>query len=50
MECAEESADRWTVYTDNHHFTLFWALLTELPPIIPPQDQWLEFLRKRISF
>jgi hypothetical protein len=50
METSAETADRWTVYTDGHRFTLFWVLLTELPPIIPPQDQWLAFLRRRIAF
>ena len=49
-EYVEATSDRWTVITDSHRFTLFWALLTALPPIIPPQDQWLTFLRKRVSF
>ena len=35
---------RWTTYTDNHTFTLFWASLDNLPAIIPPQDRWLSFL------
>ncbi|MBU0496080.1 MAG: hypothetical protein KKA73_18125 [Chloroflexi bacterium] len=46
-----QSEDRWTVYTDNHHFSLFWAPLTDLPAtlarhsvVIPPQDHWLRFL------
>jgi 8-oxo-dGTP pyrophosphatase MutT (NUDIX family) len=50
METSKETADCWTVYTDGHHSTLFWALLGALPPIIPPQDQWLTFLRRRITF
>lgn len=32
----------WWIETDNHRFRLFWARLTELPSIVPPQDQWLE--------
>ncbi len=36
--------DRWTVSADNHTFTVFWASLEALPPIISPQDQWLEIL------
>lgn len=47
---AHESTDQWTVYTDSHHYRLFWASLTDLPQIIPPQDQWLAFLRKRFTF
>lgn len=41
-----DSAKRWTVFSDNHVFTLFWAPLTALPEIIPPQKRWLEFLRR----
>jgi hypothetical protein len=32
------------VHTDNHEFTLFWAPVAALPPLIPPQDTWLAFL------
>jgi 8-oxo-dGTP pyrophosphatase MutT (NUDIX family) len=38
------SEESWTVYTDNHRFTLFWAPLTDLPQIVHPQDEWLKFL------
>jgi hypothetical protein len=34
----------WTVRTDNHVFTLFWAPLNALPKIIPPQNEWLVYL------
>jgi 8-oxo-dGTP pyrophosphatase MutT (NUDIX family) len=37
---------RWTVRTDNHTFTLFWAPLADLPAIIPPQDAWPAFLSR----
>lgn len=39
-----ESAERWQIYTDHHWFTLFWAPLNNLPPLISPQDTWLRFL------
>jgi 8-oxo-dGTP pyrophosphatase MutT (NUDIX family) len=42
--------ERWTVFTDNHTFTLFWAALTGLPEIVHPQDAWLAFLRKEQIF
>ena len=41
------SEERWTVYSDNHFFSLFWAPLMALPEIIHPQDEWLEFLHKQ---
>jgi 8-oxo-dGTP pyrophosphatase MutT (NUDIX family) len=46
----EQSDERWTVFSDNHAFTLFWAALTDLPEIVHPQDEWLEFLRKEQTF
>ncbi len=44
LEYAGESAPRWQVNADNHVFTLFWARLDALPPIIAPQDGWLSLL------
>lgn len=41
LEFNGSSSERWTVTADNHEFTLFWAPLTALPRIIPPQDSWL---------
>lgn len=39
---------RWRVRTDNHLFTLFWAKLNHLPPIVHPQDEWVEILNNGI--
>jgi 8-oxo-dGTP pyrophosphatase MutT (NUDIX family) len=44
LENRGHPAERWTVFADHHHFSLFWAPLTALPTIIPPQNEWLEFL------
>jgi 8-oxo-dGTP pyrophosphatase MutT (NUDIX family) len=44
LEYAGPTEERWTVFTDNHIFTLFWASLSALPEIVPPQNEWLEFL------
>ena len=44
------SKERWTVFADNHTFTLFWAPLSALPQIIHPQDRWVEFLRQGVHF
>jgi len=46
LEFQGQTEDRWTVFTDNHDFALFWAPLAALPDIISPQDQWLEFLEE----
>ncbi len=46
IACAVETSERWTVKADNHIFKLFWAPLTDLPAIIPPQDTWLKWLKK----
>lgn len=48
LEFCGRSEGRWTVRTDNHFFTLFWAPLRALPEIIPPQDEWLEFLFRQL--
>ena len=37
---------RWTVFADNHRFTLFWTPLQDLPRIVSPQDRWLRFLQQ----
>jgi 8-oxo-dGTP pyrophosphatase MutT (NUDIX family) len=44
LEFHGHSEASWTIHTDNHRFTLFWASLTALPEIVHPQDEWLEFL------
>jgi 8-oxo-dGTP pyrophosphatase MutT (NUDIX family) len=36
--------ERWTVFADNHTFTLFWAPLADLPEIVVPQNEWLKLL------
>lgn len=41
LTCITDTLDRWQTNSDNHTFTLFWAPLHQLPPIISPQDQWL---------
>ncbi len=49
LEFDGHSEERWTVYTDNHFFTLFWALLTDLPEMIHPQNEWIEFLHEQFT-
>lgn len=42
-----QSPATWTVQTDNHTFAPFWAMLTALPAIIHPQNEWIRFLAQR---
>jgi len=39
----------WKVNSDYHTYTLFWAPLDALPPLISPQDQWLLVLQKYLN-
>ncbi len=42
LEFHGNSPDHWMISADNHRFTLFWAPLSALPPII--QAEWLVHL------
>ena len=44
------STERWVVAVDGHHFTLFWASVAALPPIIHPQDTWIAMLPGCLRF
>jgi 8-oxo-dGTP pyrophosphatase MutT (NUDIX family) len=45
-----QTADTWWVDTDNHRFRLFWAPLSQLPPIVGSQRWWLNiFLQSQES-
>jgi len=50
LEYLDLSKGRWTMFTDNHVFTLFWAPLSALPQIMHPQDQWVEVLLRNAHF
>lgn len=47
LEYAGPSAASWEVAADKHRFRPFWAPLTALPAIVPPQDTWLTMLPRR---
>ena len=41
----EETASEWEVESDRGHvFTLFWAPVSPAPPIVSPQDKWLDYV------
>jgi hypothetical protein len=44
-----ETPDVWDVTDDGHTWTLFWAPVGDLPPIIPPQDQCLAYLSAALT-
>ena len=46
LEYRGPSQERWTAFSDNHTFTLFWAPMADLPEIIAPQDAWLAHLQR----
>lgn len=41
----EETAQAWEVKGDQGHvFKLFWTPISALPPIVPPQHRWLDYV------
>jgi len=46
---ARPTPARWTVFTDHHYFSLFWAPLDALPGIVSPQDRWIEVLLNHLG-
>lgn len=45
-----QSPERWEIYSDYNTFEPFWAPLDDLPKLITPQDQWLNYLDKALHF
>ncbi|MCD4684954.1 MAG: NUDIX domain-containing protein [Anaerolineae bacterium] len=43
---AGDTPERWTVDTDGHTFTLFWAEVNDLPELVSPQAGWVAVLRE----
>ena len=44
-----ETAQEWEVTSDRGHiFKLFWTPISSAPPIIPPQDKWLDYVYEEI--
>ena len=49
LSTQEETADAWELKSDQGHiFKPYWTPLSPKPKIIPPQDQWLDFVYERI--
>ncbi|MDE0297826.1 MAG: NUDIX domain-containing protein [Candidatus Poribacteria bacterium] len=50
LTALEETAMEWEVKGDQDHiFTLFWARISALPPLVPPQNKWLDCVHKEIG-
>jgi len=45
-----DSAETWRVPIDHHLFEPFWAPLTHLPPLVEPQQQWLEYVQEQLQY
>ncbi|MDE0041029.1 MAG: NUDIX domain-containing protein [Candidatus Poribacteria bacterium] len=46
----EETASEWELKSDRGHiFTLFWAPLSATPPVVPPQNKWLDCVYDEID-
>lgn len=41
--------ERWITFNDHHRFTLFWAPLSDLPPLVAVQQEWLDRFRDQLS-
>ncbi len=46
LEIIEEVPKEWEQLADHNVFRLFWSPLTNLPEIVAPQRQWLEFVKE----
>jgi hypothetical protein len=46
---ANSLLNEWEIDTDQHKFKLFWAPLEDLPKIISPQEEWMDYLMKELD-
>jgi 8-oxo-dGTP pyrophosphatase MutT (NUDIX family) len=44
LHFAGTTPTEWQCNTDNHTFTLFWAPISNLPPLVAPQASWRHWL------
>jgi ADP-ribose pyrophosphatase YjhB (NUDIX family) len=49
LQAPADGPSAWTQAADNHEFQLFWAPLSALPPIIAPQQRWLDDAMHRLG-
>lgn len=50
MEINKKTDDVWVRNADHHMFEMFWAPLNNLPQIIHPQDEWLQYVRDNLRY
>jgi 8-oxo-dGTP pyrophosphatase MutT (NUDIX family) len=41
--------DEWEIKTDSNTFKLFWSPLDNLPQIVSPQNEWIEYLLNEMN-
>ena len=50
LTALEETAMEWDVKGDQDHiFTLFWVPISATPPLVPPQNKWLDCVHKEVG-
>ena len=42
-------ADEWEVDTDGQRFKLFWRPLDNLPQVVAPQNEWLDYILRELD-
>lgn len=47
---AGDSDEGWVQFTDNHFFRPFWVPMSDKPAIVPTQQQWLDYVTKRLKY
>lgn len=53
LTVTKETLDEWEVLAEpelNYTFKIFWAPFDMLPPIIPPQYKWLEYVKNELNY
>lgn len=50
LEAPTDGPAAWTQTADNHEFELFWAPLSALPPIVEPQQRWLDYVMHELGY
>ncbi|MFX0181668.1 MAG: NUDIX domain-containing protein [Candidatus Hodarchaeota archaeon] len=53
LTVTKETLDEWEVLAEpelNYTYRVFWAYFDTLPPIIPPQYEWLEYVKSELNY
>lgn len=50
LRVGKSAEDSWWQFADHHRFRLFWAPFDKLLEIVHPQNEWLDFVTKRLNY